>query len=67
MAHQTDRKSPEREDFVSPDAYSPNKETVLTQSPKWTIGVRRPEDQVANGDTALGPGTYTTYRSQFEV
>ena len=48
---------------MSPDQYNPNKEAVLNQSPKWTIGVRRPEDLKAQGDTNMGPGTYDTYKS----
>lgn len=40
----TERQSPAKEDSLSPDRYEPNKEVTLYQSPKWTIGVRRPED-----------------------
>ena len=60
----TDRQSQAREDSISPDQYDPKKEFVLNQSPSWTIGVRRPSQLQAEGDTDMGPGAYDANQSQ---
>ncbi len=39
---QTIRKTQVREDAISPDQYNPNKEFIMHESPKYTIGKRYP-------------------------
>ena len=53
----TDRHTPEKQDSISPDQYEPNKEATLYQSPRWTIGVRRPEDAQFPGDGDTNTGS----------
>ena len=62
MSKQTDRVDSERKDTVSPDSYKPNKEFVLTQSPKYTIGVRREQNTAVRSglSTARQTGYSTT-------
>ena len=57
----TERHSPAKEDSVSPDEYHPNKEVTLYQSPRWTIGVRRPEDSQFPGDGNTNKEPFSRY------